>query len=143
MITTKEESHEITVENGELMAVELPTDLMQKASMAVKSLATMKPMISIKLEYKYFKENEVCRGVFLGFTKMPKDGELLDSVMWMEQNGITFYNSAKILVGDCQKYKMKIGTPIEISFLGEKKTKANRKAHVFKVMILGESNEHS
>lgn len=143
MSTQKSEPTETIDENGEVLSIELATDIMQQASVAVKSLAAMKPMISIKMEYKDFKnEKDSCRGVFLGYAKKPnKKGDLLDSIMWMEQDGRTYYNSGVILVGDCKRFNVRTGTAIEITYLGKKDVKGGNTAKNYNVMVLGEPTE--
>lgn len=90
---------------------------------AAKSLQKMEPAVKIKMEYKRFqKEGDKCRGIFLGFSKVKNaEGTPLDSIVWVEENGVTYYHSGVILVDDVRKFGFHPGTPFQIEYIGKKK----------------------
>lgn len=90
---------------------------------SAKSLKDMEPAVKIKMEYKRFqREGDTCRGIFLGFNKIKNgDGVPLDSIVWVEQDGVTYYHSGVILVDDVRKFGFQPGTPFQIQYIGKKK----------------------
>ena len=89
----------------------------------------------INLAPEYFEFEEVgqkCRGIFLGFTKFEAVDEktsevkILDSIAWMDKDGNTFSNAGVSLVGAAIRGNLKVCTPIEIEYLGEKKAKVGK-----------------
>lgn len=101
----------------------MDSDEMDKIVAATLTLDKLKPMVSVKLRYKNFtKEGESCRGIFIKIEKIPNgSGELLESVLWFEQDGKAYYNSGIILVDLVKRAQLRKGVGIEITYIGKKK----------------------
>lgn len=112
----------VEVEPEESAVVLIEKDKLSDLVMMTDRLSAMKPVASIRMDYKKFeKSGESCRGIFGGFIKVPnKEKVELDSILWIEQGGGRFYHSGVILVDECRKFKLRPGDAVEITYKGKK-----------------------
>jgi hypothetical protein len=94
--------------------------------------------LNIATQYYDFQIKIPVRFVFLGLTEQPSadTGELSPAVALMDAEGNVFTNQGTILVATFEKGDMKIGTPVEITWIDQKKTGNARQVRTWSVKPL-------
>lgn len=96
--------------------------------------------INIAMQYYDFQQGTPVRFVFLGVAERPspETGEMMNSVVLVDEKRDTFCNMSAILVGTFIDHRIAPGTPVEITRIGEKKT-TNGRAYTWRVLPLIQS----
>lgn len=100
--------------------------------------------LNIAMQYYDFTEGVPVRFVFIGIGQRASQdtGELIDSVILVDQNRDTYCNMSAILVGTFIDQNVAPGTPVEVTRIGEKKT-AKGRAYTWRVLPLIQQPEAS
>lgn len=79
--------------------------------------------LNIATQYYDFEQNHPIRFAFLGITEQPaNDGETMPAVVLMDKDKNTFVNMGSILVSTFINHQITIGSLVEITWIGTKKT---------------------
>lgn len=94
--------------------------------------------INIATQYFDFQLNKAERFVFLGITQRPAQdtAEMKPAIAIMDKGRNTYINMGTILVSTFIDHDLKIGTPVEITWIGTKKTQDGGQVRLWNVRPL-------
>lgn len=93
--------------------------------------------LNIASRYFDFQQGQPERFVFVGITEqaLPEAGEVLPAIVLVNKEGDTFTNAGVLLTSAFIERDIPVGTPVEITWVGLKKTKAGN-ARTWRVLPL-------
>lgn len=108
----------------------------------LNTASTMKELdaspLNIATQYYDFQLGKPVRLIFLGLTEQAtvETGETMGAVVFMDSEGNTYTNMGKILYGTFEKGGMQIGSPVEVTWIGQKKTQNGGQVRTWSVKPL-------
>jgi len=93
--------------------------------------------LNIVTQYYDFEQNKPVRFAFLGIIEQPTaDGELMPSVVLLDKEKNPFTNMASILVSTFINHKITIGSLVEITWTGTKRTQKGNTVRTWSIRPL-------
>lgn len=144
---------EVNYSTGEITETELAApkismsmNTLRRVENTLKKLESMAPGRSLKTAYlKFEKPGEYIRGVFIGFRMISKPGsggaETLKSICLMAPDGYTYLNAGVDIVE--QFDEVNLYDPVQIEFVGYKKTGNANTMKEYSVSVLIEGEEQA